>query len=316
MSPSESIPPPPSGAPPALSMPVAFGPETAPGRGGRPGLRAAALLGTVAIVAAAILLIGPGGHDSRAPFAPIADAAERMQSYPGFEMDFTGSASSPQTGESIRMTGGGVFNGQTGRARIAIRTQGASSGDFSVTEVADDSTFYLQVPGLASQLPNGASWMKLDLSDELPDPDQDVGSLDPAEQFQQLQAVSPDARSVGQEKVGGVITTHYAATVDLNRQVDLLRDQGEDEAADQLEKVIDANGQSSTPVDVWIDQKGLIRRMDMTIPFGAVAGPGASISMSMELTHFWAEPKIDLPPESDVFDATEIAKQSLQQITG
>lgn len=326
MSDPESIPPPQTSQAPPTSMPVAPGsaPRAARSSSGRSlGSRmpagakrsrfaALAALAVVA-VAAAILLVGPGGSDSGAPFSPIASAAERMQSYPGFRMNMTAKLDVPAAGQSVAMSGSGLYNGRTDQAELTVGTSGMPGGDFEIKEITDGSVFYLSSPQLSQQL-GGASWMKLDLSDELPG-SSGISGVDPTEQFAQLEAVSSDVRAVASEKVDGVITTHYAATLDARRTADLLREAGDDEGAAQLETLAD-QGQGSTPVDVWIDRKGLMRRFDMVVPFASPDGTSATMSMSMTMDRFGVSPEITIPSGAEVFDATELADQALGELSG
>ena len=69
-------------------------------------------------------------------------------------------------------------------------------------------------------------------------------------------------------------------------------------------------------VDVWIDRKDLVRRMEMTIPFAIPGQPASQLTMSFEIYDFGAAPRIEVPPADDVFDATELTEQALEAAVG
>jgi hypothetical protein len=162
------------------------------------------------------------------------------------------------------------------------------------------------------QLPGGAQWMKLDLSEQVGG---QMQSPDPREQLKMLRS-SEDFEEVGTERVRGVQTTHYKATVDQSDEVERLRDEGEDAAADFMEQVIEANdGVDTVDVEAWVARDKTIRRMKMEIPFSlGTALAGSSMLMTMELYDFGIEPDIELPSDDDVFDATEIAREGIEQL--
>jgi hypothetical protein len=172
---------------------------------------------------------------------------------------------------------------------------------------------YMSSPAFAAGLPDGASWMKLDMSEFLGEQEGPAGvsSMDARAVLGQLQMVSDDARTVGIERVRGVITTHYAATIDPGLQAEQLREAGQELGAELIER---QGGAAS--VGVWVDRDGLVRRTTMTIPFGLVGGPGAQVSMTMDFFGFGAVPDIEVPPEDATFDATELGRQVLEDTLG
>jgi hypothetical protein len=162
------------------------------------------------------------------------------------------------------------------------------------------------------ELPGGAEWMKLDLSEEVGG---QMQSLDPRDQLK-MRRSSEDFEELGTERVRGVPTRHYKATVDQGDEIERLRDEGENAAADLLEKVIEANdGVDTVDVEAWVARDKTIRRLKMEVPFSLGGSPaGSSMLMTMELYDFGIEPNIELPSEDEVFDATEIAREGIEQL--
>lgn len=270
------------------------------------------------LVAVGAFLALDGGDDGSLPgLTPLAQAAERTAEYPGARMALEGGLEVPGSGAGLTMTGEGEYNGKTGLSHITIGAEAPElpGGRFEVEQVAEQrpgtAVMYMRSESFG-QLPGGAEWMKIDLSDQVAASAQ---SFDPRDQLKMLRS-SEDFERLGRERVRGVPTTHYRATVDQGDEIERLRDEGEDAAADLLEKVIEINdGVDTVDVEAWVARDKTIRRLKMKVPFSLGTAPaGTSMLMTMELYDFGIEPHIELPSESDVFDATEIAREGLDQL--
>jgi hypothetical protein len=275
--------------------------------------------GLLALLAAVgALLALDGGDDGGLPgLTPLARAAERTAEYPGARMTIEGRFDIPGSGAVVTTTGEGEYNGQTGLSHITLGAESAElpGGRLEVEQVGEQRpgtvVIYMRSDSFG-QLPGGAEWMKIDLSEQLSSQAQ---SPDPRDQLEMLRS-SEDFERLGDERVRGVPTTHYKATVDQGDEVERLRDEGKHSAAEVLEKVISANdGDDTVPVEAWVARDKTIRRLRMEVPFSLDTPPaGTSMHMTMELYDFGIEPEIELPSESDVFDATEIAREGLEQL--
>jgi hypothetical protein len=271
------------------------------------------LVGCLVVVAAVVMLlvgIPGGGGGAGGPLSPVAQAAERTASVGGARFSGTGTGSF--SGASIQMTFDGEFNGQADRSRIEMQVQ-ASGGQpvmTTMTGVMDGSVMYMSTPLFAGQLPDGAEWMRLDLADFGSEREPAAG-MDARQMLQELRAVAPGARAVGAGRVRGAKTTHWTATIDPALQAQELRDAGNDAAADLIEQ-----GGAPSVVEVWIDNKDLIRRMKAKVPFALPGQPAQQLTMSFEIYDFGATPAIEVPAEQDVFDATALSQQALEAATG
>ena len=267
-------------------------------------------VGIAAVLATAMALTLVGG-DSENPVSPIARAAERTAAYPGARFSFEGWAAYPELGAEMTMSGGGEFNGEEDRARVSVDASMSGAPvalpDLSTTVVMDGLTMYMSSPAFGSQLPDGASWIKVSPGEEMEEAAA-LGQGNPADELDALRAVSSDITEVGPERVRGVVTTHYEGTLDHQLHADLLREEGLDEAADEIEEVAEETG-SMTPVDVWVDAKHRIRRLDMATGMPSEPQLGsAEMHMTMEIYDFGIKPRIDLPAAGDVFDASELGE--------
>jgi hypothetical protein len=247
--------------------------------------------------------------------SPIAEAAERTSELAGGHFAGTGSA----TGSGIDMTMSFSGTYEEDRTQMRMYFQAPTAPQVAAmmnpfTAVQDGLTMYMSTPFFSGQLPDGASWLKLDLSEfvaESSSGPSSFGSMDARAVLGQLEMVSDDARTVGKERIRGVICTRYAATIDPHLQAEQLRDAGNDLAAELIERQA---GHSS--VDVWVDRKGLVRRTAMAVPFGLPGGPTGQMSMTMDFFGFGAVQEIEVPPEDATFDATDLGLETLEETLG
>lgn len=313
--PSASAPPP--GARPLYGADRA---PAAPRQGGGSPRRSWPL--AVLVVAAVALggLLGLsllGGSSDGTALSPIAQAAEKTGSLTGARFSGTGSVSAQ--GVDMTMTFSGTYDAGDDRETMRMELQApavpqAAAAMNPFLTVRDGSTFYMSAPAFASELPEGKAWMKMDMAELGAMPEGDSGQLNGLEAraiLDQLSVVGDDAREVGRERVRGAKTTHYVATVDPALHAEQLREEGNDLMADAVE----AQGGPST-VEVWVDRKGLVRRTALSVPFEAVGGPGATMSMTIELYDFGIDPQIDIPSDSESFDATEFGRIALEDMAG
>jgi hypothetical protein len=280
-----------------------------------PRIRHLGLIAALGVLIAGLLLVFTiVGGDSGGSFNPIAQAAERTAGYPGARVSLNAVYTSPALPQAVQLQGHGVFNGETQKGRITASAELPGHGSFRVDEITDGGTTYLASSMFASELPEGKTWIKVsELSG-----DDDVAALgqsDAKAQLEVLKASSSDFLVLGDEKVRGVTTTHYRATVDNRKYEDLLRFQGNDEAADQLEAAEEIIG-TTMPVDVWIDDRKLVRRLRLSVllQFDPEQETALTMTMEMDFFDFGITPEIALPPASSVFDVTEYAKKRLEEL--
>jgi len=119
-----------------------------------------------------------------------------------------------------------------------------------------------------------------------------------------LRAVSGAIETDGTEELRGVETTHYYAIVDLLRYEKIAPPAEREKVRALLGEVVDA-GLGEIPMDVWVDELGLVRKL--TMAFSATQ-PGteeqATASMSFKLYDYGKDVEIELPPAAEVVDAS------------
>jgi hypothetical protein len=287
--------------------------ERARSRGGR----LAGLAVLVATLAAAIA--GCGGEDAS---VAVAEAAERTAATDSAAVTVEGTLEGTGIPEPVRFAGSGVVDNEAQTGRLEFEefdipgASGLPSDAFQGEVVFDDLTIYMRFPALLGNLPGGKQWMKLDLSEALGSQGVDLGQLtqvsqsNPTDSLRQLAAVSDDLEEVGEEDVGGVPTTHYEATVDLNRYPDVVPEDQRAATEESVANLIELTGTETIPVEVWIDDEGLVRRLSQSYSYETPDTGEVSQSQTVEFSDFGGDVDVEPPPAKDVFDATDIASQA------
>lgn len=262
------------------------------------------VLPVLAVVAAGC---GSGGALS---LDPVASAATKTQQAGTYKFDFT--ADMQILGQHVSFGG----SGQADEANQALQmtldfkgllpasmTQDGTNADMVIV----NQTMYMQMPFLAGKLPGGKQWLKLDLSTLDKSAGGGFGSfkqVDPQQYLQQLLA-SSDTQKVGTDTVQGEQMTHYKTIVDISK-LDSVPAAQRAKVRQALQQV----GMDKIPVDVWVDDQGLLRRESLDLTFGK-ALQHATMSMTFDMHDFGTPVTIDAPPAGDTFDASGALQQGL-----
>lgn len=190
----------------------------------------------------------------------------------------------------------------------------AGSGDGGKLDediVFDGLTLYMKSVAFDQLLPAGKHWLKLDL-DKL---GQQVGidmsaltqgsSGDPTQVLQYLKAASGDVTRVGTETVRGEPTAHYKATVDFNKLPDAVPAGQRAAMRTSIRQVIKLSGSSTAPMEVWIGDDGIARRIVDTITTN-IAGQTAKITQRVELYDFGTKVDVTIPSADDTYDMSKL----------
>jgi hypothetical protein len=236
---------------------------------------------------------------------PVASAATKAQQAGTYAFDFT--ASVHVLGKPLSFAGSGQVDGPNGALDMqmdfgnllpASVTQGAPA----TAEVRlVDKVAYVNLPFLASKLPSGKSWLKLDLTTLAGNAGLgSVSQSDPQQYLQQLLA-SKNTQKVGTDTIAGEQMTHYRTTIDpASRLGDVPAN-----VRAQVRKALKQLGTKGIPADVWVDSQGLLRRETVSVSFGQ-ALQGATMSMTMNLHDFGTAVDVTAPPADETFDATSL----------
>ena len=184
---------------------------------------------------------------------------------------------------------------------------------WKIDVVQDGTVGYVRFPALDGQLPAGKTWIRGD-ADGPSTSGFDFGELeqfaksDPRDVLGALRAVTSEVETVGSEQLRGVETTHYRATVDPARAREARErariGQGPQSLVDQLSAQA---GVGPFPVDVWLDASGLVRKLSLSVEATEPSTSRSSeVSMSFELWDYGQAVDIELPPASQVVDASSL----------
>lgn len=261
-------------------------PQGEPGKGPRSRRlwQVVAGLGILAVALAVFAWPNGGDGGSGGPLNAIAAAAEKTQQEPGGRALMHSTITTPGHSTPFTITGHMVYDAE-GRTRMAITAPHTpKGGSMKMDGVTDGNAMYMRSSRFGS-LPNGAKWMKLDLSlgddQETPVP----ASVDVKGELALLEGAD-DVQKLGKEDVRGVPTTHYRGTI----------------------ATADEEG-SPFHVEAWIDADKVVRRMRLVHSEPSDKGDGTTtIDMRMDFIDLGLEPKIEVPDPSEVFDATAMAE--------
>ena len=264
------------------------------------------LLGLLCVCVCATALVGCGGDT----FAldPVASAANTTAETESARIAFSATMNAGNLG-NMSFQGRGIYDGRskTGWMNMTFslppQAQAQVSGKPSMEMIFDGSDGFVMymrtsaVPGMPTD-----KWLKMDLVKLADNAGVDLGALmnanqaDPNQSLRMLMA-STGARPTGSERIRGVRTTRYAFRVDLKRLAD------DNEALrESLEKVIDMVGVDTYPAQAWIDAQGRVRRMKVTMSFGAQFGTPISMTLTEDLYDFGVRATIFPPPDDQVVD--------------
>jgi hypothetical protein len=191
---------------------------------------------------------------------------------------------------------------------------GLPSGGKDVEAVYVYPTFYMRLPFLADKLPEGKSWLEVDISKVLQATHETtmpqalgIGQVDPTQFLQYLKAQANEVRKLGTEQLYGVPTTHYEVKLKLSSILNALPASERAAARPILEHTDDPNGVS---LHAWIDAKGRVRQVKTTLQVaGATVSGRANITVGF--TGYGPVPAVTPPSTGEVVNLTSMLSDGL-----
>ena len=245
------------------------------------------------LVAAIALAASACGGDA-VSLDPVAHAADTTAKQTSEHVEFTATGTGAD-GTRLSMSGSGDFQNDPQLGELTLSLAGAG-GSSSIHEVMKDWTVYMSSPLFSRFLPDGKTWMSLDMKKATKAFGVDItsmGSQSPAQTLERLRKSGSVAR-VGRARIDGVVTTHYRATVDLSE-------------VPNGDKIVKLTGVRYEPVEVWVDRAGLVRRVQ--IAYSAPAQ--GSMQMQMDFSRYGEPVYVQVPGDSVTFDATKATEKLL-----
>lgn len=202
-------------------------------------------------------------------------------------------------GDTFTMEGELAMDLQASVGRMTIRMYGVPdvSADAELGVVIDGDDTYFHDP----ELYETSDWIRVS-SDQAGIGDQ-VGTGPDISAFLGYLNGARDVETVGMENVADASTTHYAGDVDLERAFVETETQAANDAEEATEQLRDELGEFDVSFDVWIDDRGAIRRMDLA--FDPREGDGA-FRARVDVREIGAKLDIEVPSEDEVVDLRDI----------
>jgi hypothetical protein len=197
-------------------------------------------------------------------------------------------------------------------ATLHSPSSSSSSGNGSSTSslgstanvIASDSIVYLDFPLFARLIGVKTQWMSVPASTGA----STFEVADPSAFLDFLQGTGGEVTDMGHEQIRGEDTSHLRATVKLR---DALNNAAGPER-DRLQRAIDQLGQGQSalvdaemPVDVYIDDTGMVRELvfDFSVP-DSTGSTAAKATLTVDLFDFGTDVGITAPPADQVTDVT------------
>lgn len=244
-------------------------------------------LALVAALAAAVAA-GCGGVQ----LDPVAQAATSSADAGSFRFEATLSFTSEQA-KAQHATITGRYDAEANR--LALDLDAAGTPIDAVVGLGAKPVVY-------ARLPSGNSWLKLDLTTMAKARGADLDGLSP-EQWKPQQLLDSlkqvgDSTKVGKEKLDGVETTHYRVEVDPKKLIE-KQPEAQRQAA---EKALEQSGIDRVPVDVWVGDDDLLRRISLHLD--GSAGMPFALEARLDLSDYGSDVHVALPPADQVIGKT------------
>lgn len=268
----------------------------------------AGLVGFVSTVIGTLIALGvihPLGGTEDALAAAAGNTADAGSAEVTLNMEMS------SAGQTTKVTGDGEFDFRTGRGRMTYHYPPETAlllGSSDVTAVFDGLVAYMNVPSLPPERP----WVRLDFAalgdaegiatDELAQ----LGPGDPSQMLEFLRA-GGDVEKVGEEPLFGVHTTHYRTILDLDQMLERAPEDEREALRASVEQLERLSGATTMPVEVWVDEDDLVRRLQLEQSIPEAAGGPGEMTMTMDLFEFGTDVHVELPPPSQVTDFSELA---------
>ena len=233
---------------------------------------------------------------------PVAQAATRTASAGSVQLALTGTISA--AGQEIPINGEGVFDLKGKRGHFDLTTSAPGKGEVRIEELIDGLVLYMRTDAFGS-LPGGKHWLKLDL-EELGNKAgvdfaqlQQLSNTDPT-QFLSYLKKAGDVKKLGTEDIKGTATTHYRATIDLEKLAGAGGAAGN--AVRQLEQ---ATGVKTIPTEIWIDDQGRVRRQ--TLNYDTQRPVATQVSFTIDFERFGVPVDVQAPDKGDTVDLATLS---------
>jgi hypothetical protein len=184
-------------------------------------------------------------------------------------------------GYQLQLHATGAYGWNPTRGDINLVMVGGPTGNITIHELLLGHTMYMKSPLM------------------------DDNQNNPAQALTLLNGASNSVTLVGKETVRDTPATHYRVVVDYKKLLNNLPAKDRAAIAPTIHTALQAMGGSTLPMDVWVDDDGMVRRlsyqMHMTLPNSQLT---TDSSMVMDYFDFGAPVSVKAPPAGEVTDVT------------
>jgi hypothetical protein len=271
---------------------------------------------------AAAGVAGCGSSTVTSVVDPVAQAATISNKATGMRLTLAMRLSASALPAPITGSGGGVVDLVNHSGSLSLTMDLGSipqvtallgTGKLRIDEIERGSTFYLKLPPPLNRSPalHGKPWAKVNLtsagnalgmssfSSMLNNP----ASSDPSQLLRYLRATSGTVTKVGKQNVDGFNTTHYRARIELDRVPNAFPSSERAQVRRTIESLEQVAHLHAIPVDVWIDQQHLVRRMELSFAEN-VSGQGLTVGIRVDIPQYGPQSPPQPPPAGEVADLT------------
>ncbi|MEA2452083.1 MAG: hypothetical protein QOG04_793 [Actinomycetota bacterium] len=195
-------------------------------------------------------------------------------------------------------------------AHMTMTMSGAGLPEgFDMEMVMDGFKMYYKMPPeLGGSTSSGKPWIFIDMQAFGESQGMDynamsqAGGSNPLQLLEYLNGVAGEVKTVGDEEVRGVITTHYSAAIDFDKMAENAPARYREAIKASVDVMKQQLGDATAPIEVWVGEDGYVHRFSMS--FDASDSPSGSfkMTMTMEMFDFGAPVDIQIPPASQVTD--------------
>ena len=267
-----------------------------------------------ALIGGGALIAGCGGS-SATKSASLVRAADKSTSAAGYRM--TMSINESVAGKSIDISATGGFDVHPHQGSMLMNMSIAGQ-TLPIQLVLAHDTIYEELPSqVSSRLPGGKPWISVNIGQlstvtKIPGLSSLVGSdssfTNPGQYLDFLKAASSGSvQNLGQETIGGVQTTHYSAQIDLSKLARAVPASVRTAVSQMVTALKQRLHASYSPINVWIDQSDLIRKVQINVD-ETVDGRSASSTITEQITAYGTQPAPTVPPASQTTDLLSLIR--------
>lgn len=239
---------------------------------------------------------GDGGSGESPRISALQAAAEAVDDATSSRMVMTMRMDFGGMEVTADMDGVFDFEEQVGEATMEFDAPVAAPGTNGASRMIIDRK-YAYVKGPAAELYGGSGpgWVRMDLSG-MPGMGSQVNQ-DPTQYVEFLRGADDGVEEVGTEEVRGTPTTHYRAELTMDDVLEATDDENTRAYAEALQEMGSEIGE--VPVDAWIGDDGLPRRIELSMAISDIPGvPDGELNIDISVDLFDFGIPVDIrPPE-------------------